>query len=123
MSHEIRTPIGAILSFSSLLREQLEGKIGDDLKDGFGILHRAGMRVMRTVDLILNMSEMQAGTYDYQPKVIDLNEDILENIEFEKIDTLLEEMNEFGKCIQTNKKPETSGKEAVEALRIVSKLL
>ncbi|MBU1101237.1 MAG: transporter substrate-binding domain-containing protein [Bacteroidetes bacterium] len=83
MSHEIRTPIGAILSFSSLLREQLEGKIGEDLQDGFGILHRAGMRVMRTMDLILNMSEMQAGTYDFQPRIIDLEKDILPNIEFE----------------------------------------
>lgn len=83
MSHEIRTPIGAILSFSSLLREQLEGKIGEELKDGFGVLHRAGMRVMRTMDLILNMSEMQAGTYDFQPKIIDLDKDILPNIEFE----------------------------------------
>lgn len=83
MSHEIRTPIGAIMSFSSLLREQLEDKISDDLREGFGILHRAGMRVMRTIDLILNMSEIQTGTYDYQPKTIDLDSDILTNIEFE----------------------------------------
>ncbi len=83
MSHEIRTPVGAIMSFSSLLREQLEDKISDDLKDGFGIMHRAGLRIMRTIDLILNMSELQTGTYDYQPREIDLENDILTNIEFE----------------------------------------
>ena len=102
MSHEIRTPVGAILSFSSLLREQLEGEISEELQEGFGILHRAGMRIMRTIDLILNMSEIQTGTYDFQPKKIDLNEDILQNIEFEMKQMVKDKNLEFVINKETN---------------------
>ena len=80
MSHEIRTPVNAILSFASLLREDLEDKVNEDLKTSFDIMNRAGSRIIRTVDLILNMSEIQTGTYDYIPKKFDLYNDLLESI-------------------------------------------
>ncbi|HPN38019.1 MAG TPA: PAS domain S-box protein [Melioribacteraceae bacterium] len=91
MSHEIRTPINAILSFSSLIQTELEDKVEEDLKTAFSIIKRAGRRIIRTIDLILNMSEIQTGTYDSQFKMIDLYEDIIfknyeemKNFAFEK---------------------------------------
>lgn len=77
MSHEIRTPINAILSFSSLIQNELEDSVEDDLKTAFSIIKRAGRRIIRTIDLILNMSEIQTGTYDSQFKMIDVFEDII----------------------------------------------
>ncbi len=77
MSHEIRTPINAILSFSSLIQNELEDHVEDDLKTAFSIIKRAGRRIIRTIDLILNMSEIQTGTYDSQFKLIDIYEDII----------------------------------------------
>ncbi len=77
MSHEIRTPINAILSFSSLINTELEDKVDEDLKTAFSIIKRAGRRIIRTIDLILNMSEIQTGTYDAQFKLIDIYEDII----------------------------------------------
>jgi PAS domain S-box-containing protein len=77
MSHEIRTPTNTILSFSSLLKEELIGTIHGDLKSGFQMIDRAGKRLVRTIDLILNMSEIQTGTYDYRPKKFDVYNDCL----------------------------------------------
>ena len=77
MSHEIRSPINVILSFSNLLKVELEDQLSPDLKESFNSISRAGTRIIRTIDLILNMSEIQTGTYDYQPKEFDLYEEIL----------------------------------------------
>ncbi|NQU83656.1 MAG: Gfo/Idh/MocA family oxidoreductase [Parcubacteria group bacterium] len=63
------------------------------------------------------------GTLTLQGEDIDKNPAELENIPFEKNDMLLEEMEEWGECIQTGEKPETGGKEAIEALKIVSLVL
>lgn len=77
VSHEIRTPINSILSFSSLMRSELEEKVDEELKIGFESMNRAGQRIIRTIDLILNMSEVQSGTYDYHPKPINVYEEIV----------------------------------------------
>ena len=77
MSHEIRTPINAILSFSSLIRDELEDKVEPDLQTAFSIIKRAGRRIIRTIDLILNMSEIQTDTYDAHFKLVDIFDDIV----------------------------------------------
>lgn len=83
MSHEIRTPINSILNFSSLLREELQNKIEDDLQIGFSIMQNAGRRIMRTIDLLLNMSELQTGTYEMNLKQLDLKAGILDPLYLE----------------------------------------
>ncbi len=85
MSHEIRTPINTLLSFTSLIKYELEDQVSSDLKESFAGIGNAGRRIVRTTDLILNMSEIQTNSYDYRPKVIDLKNDILSNLETEFI--------------------------------------
>ncbi|MGE5682955.1 MAG: PAS domain S-box protein, partial [Bacillota bacterium] len=80
MSHEIRTPINTILSYSSLIRSELEGIVNDEMKFCFGNIASAGERIIRTIDLILNMSELQTGSYEYSPRQFDLYTDVLEKI-------------------------------------------
>jgi PAS domain S-box-containing protein len=63
MSHEIRTPINTLLSFSSLIREETKEYITADLKQYFHYQVSAGNRIIRTIDLILNMSEIQTGSF------------------------------------------------------------
>ncbi|MBZ0198612.1 MAG: tetratricopeptide repeat protein, partial [Ignavibacteriaceae bacterium] len=77
VSHEIRTPLHVMLSWVSLLHEDVEDKITPDLLEGFNIVKNQGARTIRTIDLILNMSEMQLGTYEVVPREIDLHKDIL----------------------------------------------
>ena len=77
MSHEIRSPINTILSFTSLLENEISHKITNELKNSFSIIKSAGERLIRTIDLILNMSEIQAGSYEYSPTKTDIYSDIL----------------------------------------------
>ena len=81
ISHEIRTPINAVLSFSSLIREKVEDTINDELlDDSFDIINKSGNRIIRTVDLILNMSELQSGGYKIKPRNINLCNGVLEQM-------------------------------------------
>lgn len=80
ISHEIRTPINTILNFTSLLRDELHDKVEGDLRSSFKIIENAGRRTIRTIDLILNMSEVQTGFYEPQFKRVDILKDVLEKI-------------------------------------------
>ncbi len=80
MSHEIRTPINTILSFASLIEQEIKSNQFEDLDLSFNCIYRAGRRVVRTIDLILHMSEIQTGNYDFQETTFDLYGDVLENL-------------------------------------------
>jgi len=77
MSHEIRTPINSILSYTQLLKEETVGKIPEDLEFSFDMINNGGRRLIRTIDLILNMSEVQTGTYEVIKEESKLINDIL----------------------------------------------
>jgi len=87
MSHEIRTPINAILSFNSLLKDELSEKVSDDLRQSFRIIDNGGRRLIRTIDLILNMSQIQSGSYEIYPAEFDLVTELIEHtvVEFDNI--------------------------------------
>ncbi len=101
MSHEIRTPINTILSFSSLLRDELEDSIDDEFKSCFVSMSSAGRRIIRTIDLILNMSEVQAGIYDYVSKYINVSTDLLDPVRNELVYVAAEKGLKFNVNIQT----------------------
>lgn len=79
MSHEIRTPVNTILSFTSLLKESLSEHLDEDLKDSFKIIENGGSRLIRTIDLILNVSQIQSGNLTLSPTKLNLVE-ILNNL-------------------------------------------
>jgi PAS domain S-box-containing protein len=74
MSHEIRTPLNVILNFSSILKEELQSQVDDELKSSFDVIDMEGKRIMRTVELILNMSELQTGNYSFRSTNVNISE-------------------------------------------------
>ncbi len=78
MSHEIRTPLNVILSFTGMMKDELQDKVDEDLAKGFDVINEEGKRIMRTVELILNMSEIQTGSYTFRAKHFDLFNDIIQ---------------------------------------------
>ena len=80
MSHEIRTPLNVILSFTGMMKDELLNQVDDELKNAFDVIEEEGKRIMRTVELILNMSELQTGSYLCQTKRIDLFNDVLKKV-------------------------------------------
>lgn len=72
MSHEIRSPINVILSYVDLIKNNLSGKVDPDYLPSFESISFAGKRIIRTIDLILNMSDLQLGTYETTKKEFDI---------------------------------------------------
>jgi PAS domain S-box-containing protein len=70
ISHEIRTPLNAIMSFVSLLGSRIEEIMDADIYIMLNGIDNAGKRLIRTVELILNMSSIQTGGYDADFKKI-----------------------------------------------------
>lgn len=83
VSHEIRTPLNNILSFSSLLRDEFEEMLPDGLESAFKIINSSAKRLIKTIELILNLSRIQTGNFDLKPEEIDLHEEILDNLVLE----------------------------------------
>ncbi|MBI1936517.1 MAG: PAS domain S-box protein [Ignavibacteriales bacterium] len=83
MSHEIRSPINIILSFAGLLRDEIEDKLDESLKESFTAIENAGKRIIRTINLILNMSEIHVGVYELKPKKFDIDDDVIRLIHAE----------------------------------------
>lgn len=79
MSHEIRSPINAILSFTSLVEDEMKATKNVDMADCFSGIDSASKRVIRTIDSILNMSELQLGTYEVTTRTVDIK-DLLEGL-------------------------------------------
>lgn len=84
MSHEIRTPINTIINFSNLVEEEFKEKNqSSELDESFLIIRRAGKRIIRTINLLINMSELQSGSYEGNPSIFNLFEKIINSIEAE----------------------------------------
>ncbi|MEI7811239.1 MAG: response regulator [Ignavibacteria bacterium] len=90
ISHEIRTPINTIFNFTRLLQEELATEANEFQKECFDLIEKAGDRIIRTIELILNMSEIQAGDFEGVFKEIKLGEDMLKKIYPKYLDKALD---------------------------------
>ncbi len=78
MSHEIRTPIHILMSYSNLIKNEIEDDLDSDLKSNFNAIEKAATRIFRTTELILNMSEVSTGTYEYVESEFNLYDTLLD---------------------------------------------
>ena len=77
ISHEIRTPLIAIVSYTDLIKSDInEGNV-IDLPNYLEVLLSAGKRLQRTFDLIVNTAQIMTNNYEVKYIEIDLVEDIL----------------------------------------------
>lgn len=77
ISHEIRTPLNAIMSYTELIRDEVCSEKKEEYSDIFDGIANAGSRIIRTIDMILNASELQAGAYEMIIKPVDLFNDVI----------------------------------------------
>ena len=83
MSHEIRTPVNTILNFVSLIKSDLGNEMNEDVKYSFGMIDNGSRRLIRTIDSILNMSQLQSGAYELKAKLVSIIKDVLKPLEEE----------------------------------------
>ena len=68
MSHEIRTPLNAIVGFSSLLQEA----DADEREQYIEIINNGSAQLLSLINDILDMSSIEAGTFEFYPSTFDL---------------------------------------------------
>lgn len=76
MSHEIRTPLNAIVGFSSLL---IEVEDVEERKQYMSIVEENNELLLQLISDILDLSKMEAGTFDFVERELDVN-DLCEDI-------------------------------------------
>ncbi len=77
ISHEIRTPLSTIMSYSQLIENETNSVVDPNL---FAGIQNSGNRIIRTVDMLLNVSQIQTNTYESNPRLIKVREEVLEKL-------------------------------------------
>ena len=72
ISHEIRTPLNSILGLSDILRQRFGDLLAEIDRDIFGIIGTSSNRLIHTIDSILNISQLKAGTIRPFPQDLDV---------------------------------------------------
>ena len=61
MSHELRTPLSPVLSYSEMLQEDAREAGLDEMVDDLGRIHRAGKKLARMIEHMLELAEAESG--------------------------------------------------------------
>lgn len=77
MSHEIRTPLNAIVGFSNML-PHVENR--EEMSEYVELIGTNTDLLLQLINDILDLSKIEAGTFDFYPALIDVNQ-TLEEIE------------------------------------------
>ncbi|MEE9238455.1 MAG: PAS domain-containing sensor histidine kinase, partial [Thermodesulfobacteriota bacterium] len=72
MSHEVRTPLNTILGFTDLLEQTVGPKITAEEISFFNTIQSSSQRLLRTITEILDISQIEAGTFKLDPIFIHL---------------------------------------------------
>ncbi len=73
MSHELRTPLNAINGFSEIMQSELYGPLGDQkYKDYVEDIRASGQHLLELIDDILDMSKIEAGRIQLEPRRVEL---------------------------------------------------
>jgi signal transduction histidine kinase len=80
MSHEIRTPLNIIFGGIQYLKLKTDPLQLDEFSEIFDMLESGSRRITRTIDSIVEMSEIKSGSYEINFELINLENDILQPV-------------------------------------------
>lgn len=72
MSHELRTPLNSINALSQVLIKTTNNKLDEDESNYLQIIERNGKRLLSLINDILDLSKIEAGKMDINPKAVSL---------------------------------------------------
>lgn len=73
IAHDLKNPFNALLSFSSMLHENLKAFKKAEIRAYVEIIHKATNNLFRLLENLLQWSFSQTGKIEYRPEIIDLN--------------------------------------------------
>ncbi|MDB5858296.1 MAG: hypothetical protein JWQ76_1985 [Ramlibacter sp.] len=68
--HDLKTPLNSIIGVARLLGE--DASLQPEQRELLAISERAGYRMLEMVNLSLDLSRMELGTYDFRPQAVNL---------------------------------------------------
>lgn len=71
MSHELRTPLNGILGFSTLIADSVDL---EEIREMTMYIQDSGQRLLRTLNLIIEISAIDSGNFEADYQKVDLNE-------------------------------------------------
>ncbi|MFA7288095.1 MAG: ATP-binding protein [Melioribacteraceae bacterium] len=83
VSHEIRSPIHTITSFLGLLKESADENKDPEMIDSIRAIDASTKRLLRTVNLLLDMTKIQMKTIQVYKEEIDLELILMQNVKYE----------------------------------------
>ena len=75
VSHELRTPLNAIIGFSEILASDAVGPVSDERRKEYAtIIRQSGEHLLEVVNMLLDMSKLEAGKFVIEPETFSLKE-------------------------------------------------
>jgi signal transduction histidine kinase len=81
IGHELRTPMNAILGYTELLRDEVDGTVTALQRDHLGRVHASGRRLLDLIDDLLGYARLEAAEDVVRPEAIDLASLVAESVE------------------------------------------
>jgi signal transduction histidine kinase/DNA-binding response OmpR family regulator len=72
VSHELRTPLSAIIGFSQILLDGIDGPINDEQKQDIEQVNKSGQSLLALINEILDLSKIEAGKMELSLERLEL---------------------------------------------------
>ena len=79
LSHEIRTPLNGILGMAGIIEETYKPFCVGDHEGYLAAMEKSVKRLIKTVEMLISISKLQAGDYPYNPEYLSIGY-LLENL-------------------------------------------
>ena len=77
-SHEFRTPLSSIIGYAEVLQDDELPR--EQQQEFLGVIRRSGERLLDTVTMLLEISQLHAGTLDPDPGEMEVNQQVKEAV-------------------------------------------
>ena len=81
ISHELRTPMNAIIGYTELLRDGIDGDVSDVQHDHLGRLHQSGRYVLNLIEELLGYARVEAAESVVRPGHANLADLVTHSVE------------------------------------------
>lgn len=71
IGHELRTPLNAIVGFSEMMSSGVTGEMSPTHREYAGIIQQSGHHLLDVVNMLLDMSRLEAGKFELQAESIE----------------------------------------------------
>lgn len=71
IGHELRTPLNAVVGFSDMMLNDIGGELTKDHKEYVSLIRQSGTHLLDTVNMLLDMSKLEAGKFELQTSSMD----------------------------------------------------